>query len=323
VPARWKHVARSTFFGAGGLRAARWWNRNGFRILMYHRFTDADALERQCRHLRVWYRPLGLGEAATLLQSGRPLPANSVAVTIDDGYQDAWNVAHPVFTAFQIPVTVYLVTDFLDRRLWLWVDQVRHAVMNTRRSKLRLDLPGNGPVEFSLASDEQRVRAATEICERLKVIPNEQRLAALARIPELLDVTLPVEPPSGFEPLEWNQVREMAHAGVEFGAHTKTHPLLSRVTSTERLADEIAGSKRRIEDELGGPVRHFCYPNGTERDISKEAVESVRAAGFETATTTQPGLNYRGEDLFRLRRIPVDPTQDPAYFQQCVAAFHI
>ncbi len=323
VPARWKHVSRSAFFGLGGLRAARWLNRGGLRILMYHRFGDAGALEWQCRHLRECYRPISLTEAAPLLQSGRPLPANSVAVTVDDGYRDAWSVAYPVFTAFQIPATVYLVTDFLDRRVWLWVDQVRYAVLHTRRQNLRLELPGNAGLEFSLASEDQRGHAATRICESLKLLRNENRLATLARIPELLDVTLPGDPPSGCEPLEWSNVREMARGGVEFGAHTRRHPILSRVQSAAELADEIAGSKQRIEEELGEPVRHFCYPNGTEPDISKEAVDAVRAAGFETATTTQPGLNYPGEDLFRLRRVPVDPTQDPAYFQQCVAAFRI
>ena len=70
-------------------------------------------------------------------------------------------------------------------------------------------------------------------------------------------------------------------------------------------------------------VRHFCYPNGLRRDISLEAAEAVRQAGYETAVTTEVGMNLRHTGLLRLRRIGVDPTYEPRYFEQCAAAFHI
>jgi imidazolonepropionase-like amidohydrolase len=95
------------------------------------------------------------------------------------------------------------------------------------------------------------------------------------------------------------------------------------VSSATELAQEIGGAKLRLEEALARPVRHFCYPNGTERDISAEAVAAVRQAGYETAVTAITGLNSAGADLFRLRRIGIDPGYDHAYFQQCAAALRI
>ncbi len=129
--------------------------------------------------------------------------------------------------------------------------------------------------------------------------------------------------PPGCEPLAWDDVRLMARKGVEFGAHTRTHPVLSRLTSHAELNAEIAGSKRRIEDALASPVRHFCYPNGSQRDISREAVDAVRQAGFETAVTTESGVNGVGDDPFLLRRIGVDPGYARDYFARCATGFHV
>jgi peptidoglycan/xylan/chitin deacetylase (PgdA/CDA1 family) len=115
----------------------------------------------------------------------------------------------------------------------------------------------------------------------------------------------------------------MAAAGIEFGAHTRTHPILSRVTSAEELADEIAGSKRQIELQLGRPVDHFCYPNGSNEDFGADAVAAVRAAGFRTAVTTEKGINYPGAAGFRLVRIGVEPGLDQDYFERCAAGFRV
>jgi peptidoglycan/xylan/chitin deacetylase (PgdA/CDA1 family) len=106
---------------------------------------------------------------------------------------------------------------------------------------------------------------------------------------------------------------------MEFGAHTKTHPILSALTDPEELRTEIAGSKARIESELNRPVLHFCYPNGKMRDIGPAAAETVRAAGMRTAVTAEPGLNKAHQDAFLLRRIGADPSHPEMYLARSVA----
>jgi hypothetical protein len=159
--------------------------------------------------------------------------------------------------------------------------------------------------------------------EAAKRIPNAERLRLLAGLPEQLRVALPQEAPPGYEPLRWEEVREMAAAGIEFGAHTRTHPVLSQVSAAEELRDEIAGSKSRIEQQLERPVDHFCYPNGSHEDFGADAVEAVRSAGFSTAVTTEKGVNHRGANPFQLVRIGVEPGLDQDYFARCAAGFRV
>jgi peptidoglycan/xylan/chitin deacetylase (PgdA/CDA1 family) len=89
------------------------------------------------------------------------------------------------------------------------------------------------------------------------------------------------------------------------------------------LRAEIGGSKRRLEEELGRTVEHFCYPNGSVTDFTDEAVEVVRACGCRTATTTTVGTVSPGDDALRLRRIGVEPALEPRYFAECAAALRV
>uniref|UniRef100_Q01VE9 Polysaccharide deacetylase n=1 Tax=Solibacter usitatus (strain Ellin6076) TaxID=234267 RepID=Q01VE9_SOLUE len=314
-----KKVARTAFDKGGGVDVARWMNRKGLRILMYHRFRDPEPLARQLRHIRDHYAPVSMAQVAAWLSGGERLPDNALAITIDDGYRDFYQVAYPVFREYKIPATVYLVSGFLDRTLWLWVDQVRHAFLHAPPQTYQADFVG----AFELGSIESRKRAAHAVAEAAKKLPDPERLAFLLQLPRELRIDLPAVAPAEYEPMLWEEAREVAAGGIELGAHTCTHPILSRLTSAQQLAEEIAGSKRRIEAQLERAVDHFCYPNGSTEDFSAEAVAAVKAAQYRTSVTTESGLNYAAADRFRLLRIGVEPGLDQGYFQRCAAGVGI
>jgi peptidoglycan/xylan/chitin deacetylase (PgdA/CDA1 family) len=102
------------------------------------------------------------------------------------------------------------------------------------------------------------------------------------------------------EPLmDASQVREWLAAGHEIGAHTLTHPWLTRVSELE-AREEIRGSRLRLEDLFGVPVRHFCYPYG---DWNPAVRDLVQEAGFATACTVEFGVNAAATPHFELRRV--------------------
>ena len=318
-----KNAARVAFHKVGGLNMARWVNRNGLRILMYHRFSQREALARQCAHIRARYSPVSMSQAANWLAGRRQLPKNALAVTVDDGYRDFYQVAYPVLREYGIPATVYLVSDFVDRSCWLWVDQVRYGFLQAQAPSFRLDLPGHSPRSFQLGTPEMRKAAACAVVEAAKEISNTERLRLLKTLPGQLEVRLPEEAPAEYEALRWEEVREMAAAGIEFGAHTRTHPVLSRLAGERELVIEIAGSKRQIEQQVGRAAEHFCYPNGAWDDVGSRAVEAVRAGGFRTAVTAESGMNHVAADPFRLLRIGVEPGFEMDYFERCAAGFRV
>jgi hypothetical protein len=64
---------------------------------------------------------------------------------------------------------------------------------------------------------------------------------------------------------------------------------------------------------------NFCYPNGDFDDRARRAVERC---GFETAVTTEPGLNRKSENRYLLKRIAAEPDLPDQYFREQVAGLH-
>ena len=101
--------------------------------------------------------------------------------------------------------------------------------------------------------------------------------------------------------LTWGQVREMDAQGFKAGAHTRRHVYLPDV-SPDAAQDEIAGSKKIIEEHLGHAIDYFVYPSGGFTD---EAKGMVQQAGFKAAGTTNRGQDRFNRDLFEVKRIRV------------------
>lgn len=97
---------------------------------------------------------------------------------------------------------------------------------------------------------------------------------------------------------------EMGAGGIDYGAHTQTHPRLTAVPA-ERLREEVVGGRRDLERVLGRAVTTFAYPYGDHNSYS-EAI--VAAAGFAGACGTEPGANASATPLYVARRTEVRGT---------------
>lgn len=109
--------------------------------------------------------------------------------------------------------------------------------------------------------------------------------------------------------LSWKQIEEMSAAGMNFEAHTLTHPHL-RALSAESMANEIMESKKALETRLKKPIVSFAYPFG---EYNNAVIDAVKHAGFESAVTIDPGYRQRADRIYQLQRIRisyVDSLQD-------------
>jgi len=99
--------------------------------------------------------------------------------------------------------------------------------------------------------------------------------------------------------MDEKQVRDWIDAGHEIGAHSLTHPYLTRISLRE-AREQIFSCKKKLEDRFGVPVLHFCYPYG---DWNPAVRDLVREAGYESACTIDFGVNTAATPPFELRRI--------------------
>lgn len=97
------------------------------------------------------------------------------------------------------------------------------------------------------------------------------------------------------------QLRQWVAAGQEVGAHTRHHVHLKRLDSVA-CRDEIALCKSELEEYVGAPVDHFCYPYG---EYSAEHAAMARDAVYKTVTTTVRSRCHAQDDMMQLPRVPV------------------
>ena len=105
-----------------------------------------------------------------------------------------------------------------------------------------------------------------------------------------------------------DQIRQLANAGVEIGAHTRTHADLGAPTITPtQLTDEIVGSKCDLETMLHREVRCFAFPYGMPENISTDTFRVAFQAGYRAVCSAYGGYNFPGDDPFHIRRFHADP----------------
>jgi len=113
------------------------------------------------------------------------------------------------------------------------------------------------------------------------------------------------------EPLmNWDQVKELADSGIDFGSHTVNHPDLTSV-APEEVERELAESKHEIEQRTGQSVRHFCYPYGKWNPAVRDAV----AKQYRSACSTIAGTVRKTGDKGLLPRVDAHHVRDPRWFR--------
>jgi peptidoglycan/xylan/chitin deacetylase (PgdA/CDA1 family) len=259
--------------------------RGRLLILTYHRVCpEPDALitgnahaagfRRQMQVLARGFNVLPLVEAVERMHAGT-LPARAVCITFDDGYADNAEVAAPILADCGLPATFFIATGFLDGGR-MWNDTLIETVRAARGAALDLTVLGLG--RFALDNAAARAAAVTDLIGRCIDLPRDLMMRS-------------------------DQVGALHAAGMEIGAHTVSHPILS-ATTPARAEEEIVASRDRLAALTGAHVRAFAYPNGKPGvDYGGEHVEMVRRAGFTVGASTIWGAAEAAHDPLQLPRV--------------------
>lgn len=247
------------------------------------------------RYVAENYEPVSVRDVQLYFDEHRPLPPRAVLITFDDAYRDFAEHAWPILKRYHIPVALFVATGYPDQPgKAFWWDRLYAALEQTRVQKVAT--PFQNPL--LLATPQQRTRAFKQLRTYVKSLPHEEALAWVDSFCAQLEVELPAENPV----LGWNDLRRLAAEGVTLGAHTRTHPMLNRL-SLQAVREEVAGSLRDLRDQLGDVMPIFAYPGG---GLTDAVVNVLRDEGVTLAFTTVRGVNrMQTADRLRLKRINV------------------
>jgi len=249
-----------------GLRADQWPDGS---MPFENLHVRASTFEQHCRVVRDACDPISLDDWRAALAGGAPLPARPVLITFDDGYRSVLTIGAGVLAANRLPAVVFACTEPMERRRLLWFDAVacRDGEEAVQSWKSR------GYSEW-LDACASRTPSIGDDDPRALMTPDD--VAELSRQP-----------------------------GIEIGAHTARHPILSHASAGEQRA-EIEQSRTALEHWTGKAVRAFAYPNG-QPGVDYDAMTTgiVGELGFDFAFTMRSTFARPAEPAFERSRFLV------------------
>jgi peptidoglycan/xylan/chitin deacetylase (PgdA/CDA1 family) len=262
---------------------------------------DVESFRRQMEWVARRSAVLPLSEALPRLAAGT-LPPRACAITFDDGYRNVATNAFPVLARLGLPSTVYLATGTVGTDRVLWPDRVYLAFARTRAPEIDLRTLGRGVVR--LADDRDRAEGYRITVGALKLLPAAEKDARLAEVERALGAD-PRPRPRDFRPLTWDDVARLTATGlVEFGAHTVTHDILSRLPDAE-VVRQVMESHATVASRTGATPVSFAYPNGRTIDFDERAKAAVRRARIPWDFATTEVFCVGSSDPLALPRIGV------------------
>lgn len=293
-------AALRTFEASGAARLTAPFTRGIGAIFMLHNVGPDTGLEFEPnRFLRITpefleeviglvrdmgFDTVSLDEIPDRLAAGRDARP-FVAFTFDDGYRDNRDHALPVMKKHDVPMAIYVPSDFADGSGDLWWLNLENAIRRLDAVDIAI---GDARVELAAATTAEKKKAFHHVYWLMRDLPEAETRHIVREL--CRHAGIDPDPLCRQLVMDWQELRELSREPlVTLGAHTTGHFALGKLdakTARRQMADSIA----RIEDELDLTCRHFSYPYGSATACGQREFELAHKLGMRTAVTTAKGL---------------------------------
>ncbi len=267
--------------------------------------------EEQIKYLSKSYNIISMHDLTAHIKKKIPFPSNSVVITFDDGLKNNFVNVFPILRKYDAKATIFLTTDYIDTLKVSWSNKFYYFINKIGLNKFVEEFEREFPAYSSSIAKISWKNIMENINFILKYkVDDSIREKFIQGLYNKFGIKINKEEIKDLY-LSWKEVREMADAGISFGSHTSTHPVLS-VLDYEKAEKEIADSKKNIEAELNKKVDLFAYPYGNEDSFDLNVKKVLADYNFLCAVSTIDGFNNLDSDLYELRRISI--VDEPFYY---------
>ena len=290
---------------------------------MYHNFCKSSDekhanvcipigdFEEHVKYLKRFYSIISLRDLVEAMRQKKLFPPNAVAITFDDGYKNNYSLAYPIIKKYNIPVTIFLVSGYIDSSDYLWVNQLTYAINESE--KKTIDVRFNGmSYQYALATPKEKKNACVDMKDKLKQLSAQELEKVLKALYAELGFQQDKAKADTYQMLSSEDIFAMHNGLVAFGSHTITHTSLTSIPDVQQL-EEIKGSKNNLRQKLNVGADYFCYPNGFYNSKVKEMVKRH----YTAAVTIKSGFVTKDADLLELPRFWT-PAQLPEFIWNLV-----
>lgn len=267
----------------------------------WRNIVPVDMFEQQIDFLANHYTIVSSEEIANMIKKNRYKTGKFVSITFDDGYADFFNIAYPILKKYDVPVTIFLSTDYINNE-GKWDDRL-NSIKATFESEMEFIS------HFKLHFQELNIINYDDLILKFKRTHPERLSVIWKKITEVYGNF------NGKVMLSWDEIKELSKdKNIFFGAHTCSHVNLTLLDDIQ-LKAEVMNSKEIIESHIKKEIRGFCYPYGFYNARVKRI---VMENGFNYAVSCNYGANTIFSDVSALKRVLI-ANYPHSQFRKCMS----
>ena len=279
------------------LSRKEWENKNAWGLVyMLHHISEKDSnriptnedlkvspvfLEHIImKYKKAGFQFLSLDELSNIINLGRKPDKPFVSFTIDDGYNDNYSQALPIFEKYQVPFALFIATDFINQKSILWWDIIEDIVLQN-------DTIYFCDKTFSCRSFQEKWDTYRILREAILKYDHSNLFSHLqeAFSHYAIDWYAPVKK----QALSWEQVKYLSsHPLCTIGGHTVSHPALNKLNKSD-FHHEVARGIAILEEKTGKNICHFAYPYGSANEIGDREQLLIKEFNFKTVFSSYGG----------------------------------
>lgn len=291
--------------------------KDSLLVLTYHRIGDletdpwdpgiisasGDEFDEQVAYLKRNFSLVTVDEALAFVDGTEKSKTSRcrVLITFDDGYLDNYQIAFPVLRSHGAQGVFFLCSNLVGSGYVPWWDHIAYLVKSGKKKQFTLRYPF--PLDVNLEAKGLR-ESMRSILDNYKSLENTDPDRFLR---ELQDAVEGKDLPSDTRRfLDWNEAKEMLEGGMAIGAHTHTHPMLSKL-NTDEQRKELTQSRTILREKLGIKADTFAYPFGSRTAFTEQTQKIAEETGFRAAFSFYGTMTNQQGSLKRydLKRVSV------------------
>jgi peptidoglycan/xylan/chitin deacetylase (PgdA/CDA1 family) len=310
-------LARGLFWSGAIFMLSQLPARDSLLVLTYHRIGNheedpwdpgvfsatGDEFDEQISFLKRKHWLVTLEEALAFIDGTIKEKARRfrVLITFDDGYLDNYKIAFPILRSHGVQGVFFLCTNLVGSGFVPWWDHIAFLVKTARHRRFSLSYPAGLDVDVDRKGLRASLRSILDMYEMAKNTDPERFIRELGEATRGRDL-----PAESRRYLNWDEAREMINGGMAIGAHSHSHPRLSKLEPEEQRR-ELAQSRVILGEQLGIKADVFAYPFGSVTAFTEQTQRLAQETGYRAAFSYYGGVaNKLGTiERYNLKRVPV------------------
>lgn len=225
-----------------------------------------------------------------------------IVITFDDGYYDFYTNAMPILKEYNVPATLFVSTENIDKPFENWTDNILRIIFSEHSGSISImDEKINN--KWNVTTIKERKAFYQDIRKLFLQMDKKDR----DRYTRVLENWANVKHEGRIDRriLRSDEIYNISKENfITLGSHTCSHPSL-RCLEEEEQIKEIVESKKILEEIIKNKIKYFSYPFGSRDHYSEKTIEIVKHAGYKMAFSVSNSTVGTEKNCYEIPRCPV------------------